>query len=480
MKNVLATFLTILMLIPISAFGEILTIRHSVKQTFGGGQSPDDARISGIALAKREALEKAGTYIESLTVVKNSQVEKDEILALTAGVLKAEVISQKNYHTNDAFGIEIVVNVVVDTSVLEERVKKLLQDKTHLTQLKDTQKREKELLQKVAQLEEENRKLTAKKQSTVQLEKEFQQASDGLTAVEWFNKASALWDGRKYAAPEKAIEHLNNAIKLQPAYADAYTMRGLAYFYLGQYQRAIEDCNEAIRLKPDNVPAYINRGLAYINLANYQRGIEDCNEALRLQPDNALAYNNRGLAYRRIGQNQRAIEDCNEAIRLRKPRWGLMKFLLKSDFAEAYLNRGFAYNNLGQHQRAIEDYSEAIRLKPDYADAYNNRGGAYTQLGQHQRAIEDYNQAIRLKPDYFQPYSNLGIAYNALGQYQLTIQNCNEAIRLKPDYADAYYLRGNAYLWQGNNNLGCRDAQKACELGNCKLQEWVKTNGKCL
>ena len=53
-------------------------------------------------------------------------MEKDEILALAAGVLRAEVISQKNYHTDDAFGIEIVVNVIVDTSVLEERVKKQL------------------------------------------------------------------------------------------------------------------------------------------------------------------------------------------------------------------------------------------------------------------------------------------------------------------------------------------------------------------
>ena len=179
MRTNLAIFLILLLLFPVSAIGEILTIKQTVKQTFGGGQSADDARIYAIAKAKREALEKAGTYIESLTVVKNSQVEKDEILALTAGVLKAEVISQKNYASDDAFGIEIVVNVVVDTSVLEERVKKHLQDKTHLTQLKDTQKREKELLQKVAQLEEENRKLTAKKQSTEKLKKEFQQASQG-------------------------------------------------------------------------------------------------------------------------------------------------------------------------------------------------------------------------------------------------------------------------------------------------------------
>ena len=233
------------------AIGEVIKVTHSVKQTFGGGQSPDDARIAAMAKAKREALEKAGTYIESLTVVKNSQVEKDEILALAAGVLQAEVISQKNYHTDDAFGIEIVVNVVVDTSVLEERVKKQLQDKTHLKQLQDSQKREKELLRKVAELEEKNKQLMANKQSTENISKEFQQTSQGLTAEDWFRKAFGLWDGEKFTNPEKAIEYLDKAIKLEPDADGAYYNRGLAYYNLGQHQRAIEDYNKAIRLEQD-------------------------------------------------------------------------------------------------------------------------------------------------------------------------------------------------------------------------------------
>jgi len=146
-------------------------------------------------------------------------VEKDEILALAAGVLKAENVSPKNYASDDAFGIKIIVNVIVDTAVLEEKVKKQLQDRTHLTELKEIQKREKELLQKVAQLEEENRKLTTTKQNSQQLKKEFQQASEGLTAVDCLYKAYALWDGQKVTDPQKAIEYLNNAIKLQPDYA---------------------------------------------------------------------------------------------------------------------------------------------------------------------------------------------------------------------------------------------------------------------
>ncbi|MEN6467687.1 MAG: tetratricopeptide repeat protein [Smithella sp.] len=328
-----------------------------------------------MAKAKREALEKAGTYIESLTVVQNSKVEKDEILALAAGVLKAEVVSQKNYHTDDAFGMEIVVNVVVDTSLLEDRVKKQLQDRAHLNQLKETQEREKKLLQKVAQLEEENRKLSAKKQSTKKLKKEFQQASQKLKAVDWYNKALSLLNlnSGELTESKRVIEYLNNAIKLQPDYTDAHINRGSAYIILGQYQLAIADINQAMRLKPDDAYyLYYNRANAYSALGLYQRAIEDYNEALRQKPDDILdgsAYRSRGNAYAMLGQYQLAIEDYSKAIQLRP------------DHAVAYYSRGTAYSKLSHHQSAIEDYNEAIRLKPDYADAYYNRGYVYLNQG---------------------------------------------------------------------------------------------------
>jgi hypothetical protein len=50
---------------------------------------------------------------------------------------------------------------------------------------------------------------------------------------------------------------------------------------------------------------------------------------------------------------------------------------------------------------------------------------------------------------------------------------------LKPDDANAYNNKGVTYLLQGKKNLGCRDAQKACALGNCKALEWAKGEGYC-
>jgi len=36
------------------------------------------------------------------------------------------------------------------------------------------------------------------------------------TASDWLEKEKALWDGKQYTDPKKAIKYLNNAIKLEP------------------------------------------------------------------------------------------------------------------------------------------------------------------------------------------------------------------------------------------------------------------------
>ena len=68
MPKIIISIFLVLTFLCSPAMSKTITVKHTVRQAFGGGQSPDDARISAMAKAKREALEQAGTYIESLTV----------------------------------------------------------------------------------------------------------------------------------------------------------------------------------------------------------------------------------------------------------------------------------------------------------------------------------------------------------------------------------------------------------------------------
>ncbi len=104
----------------------------------------------------------------------------------------------------------------------------------------------------------------------------------GETAADWFYKANALSDGKKYTDPIKAIEYLNNAIKMQPDDETYYYNRGVAYDNLGQYQPAIKDYNQAIRLQPDYPKAYNNRGINYLSQGNNTLGCSDARKACAL------------------------------------------------------------------------------------------------------------------------------------------------------------------------------------------------------
>jgi Tfp pilus assembly protein PilF len=189
--------------------------------------------------------------------------------------------------------------------------------------------------------------------------------------------------------------------------------------------------------------------------------------ALKVTDYNWLAYNNRGVAYNDLGNYRQAIEDYDRAIEI------------NPGFAMAYYNRGIAFKRLGDFKQAIKDYDRAIEIRPGYATAYNNRGSAYNGLGNYRQAIEDLNRAIEIKPGYAEAYNNRAKAYNGVGNYRQAIKDLYRAIEIKQGYADAYYNRAIVYLKQGDNILGCRDAQKACELGDCKVLEMAKDRGLC-
>ncbi|MBE9547503.1 MAG: tetratricopeptide repeat protein [Proteobacteria bacterium] len=321
------TLVFIILIFTGSAVAEIKTFTHTVKQPFGGSQSPDDARVAAMVKAKREVLEMAGTYLESFTIVKENVVKKDEILALAAGVLKARIVSQENYASKDGFGIIIKAKVDVDTSVLEDRIRKLLQDRSLLEKYKESKRREKELLVRIKKLEKKNRKLqksvsTTHTQEKENLKKEFKKATQELTATEWNDKALALVKDSKWTDPDRVIRYLNQAIKLDPNFAVAYYNRGTAWGRKGEYDIAIRNFNKAIELNSQLTGAYYNRGKAWAEKGEHDRAIKDYSRAIELNPRDGKAYYNRGVAYTKLGQNGKAASNLNDYLRIRGNRDG--------------------------------------------------------------------------------------------------------------------------------------------------------------
>ena len=145
-----------------------------------------------------------------------------------------------------------------------------------------------------------------------------------FSAQAWFS-VGYLGQEHKKGTLETAIDAYDKALRLKPAYPEAYNNRGVAKGYLGRHEAALTDYDMALRLKPDDAEVYNNQGNAKDNLGRHEEALADYDMALRLKPDDAEVYN----------------------------------------------NRGNAKDNLGRHEEALVDYDEAIRLNPDYASAYS-------------------------------------------------------------------------------------------------------------
>ena len=170
-----------------------------------------------------------------------------------------------------------------------------------------------------------------------------------LQARAWFS-IGYLLSGEERGDLEAKRDAYTKAIKLNPAFAEAYVNRGGTKNRLGQHEEAIADYDRALELTPADDYAYYNRGNAKRRLGQHEEAIADYDRALELNPADADAYNNRGIAKRNLGQHEEAIADYDRALEL------------NPNMVEAYLNRGNAKETLGRLNEARTDYQQALVL----------------------------------------------------------------------------------------------------------------------
>jgi len=159
--------------------------------------------------------------------------------------------------------------------------------------------------------------------------------------------------------PDLAREHLTNAIKLNPNFAEAYNLRGRCTKYLEGYDSALDDFLKAVELKPDFGEAWRNLGNAFLYLERYDDMISAFDKSIELMPDSVLAVNNRGYGYFVIGKYELALEDHEKAVQL------------DPNYAEAHYDKGMALKKLGKISSAEEALHEATRLKESSEDTFH-------------------------------------------------------------------------------------------------------------
>jgi tetratricopeptide (TPR) repeat protein len=169
----------------------------------------------------------------------------------------------------------------------------------------------------------------------------------------------------------------------------------LKYYQVGNYEKCILAAQEALKINPKFAEAYNNICSAYNGLKKYKEAENACLKALELKPDFSLAKGNLNAA-------RTAKKSLEQSAELAK----------KSPTAENYLNLSLTYYNNGLYKECVEACKMAVTIKPDMYAAYNNMCSAYTLLKEYDKAIEACEKALRIKPDFQLAKNNLNWAAN--------------------------------------------------------------------
>ena len=115
-----------------------------------------------------------------------------------------------------------------------------------------------------------------------------------------------LWDA--------AIDHLQEAVRLRPDYADAYFNLGSVLFQRGKIDQAIAQWQKTLAINPRDAEAHRNVGDALRKQGKVREAISEYDQALHIAPENSAALNN--LAWILATSSDASMRDGARAVTL--------------------------------------------------------------------------------------------------------------------------------------------------------------------
>ncbi|MDR2434430.1 MAG: tetratricopeptide repeat protein [Treponema sp.] len=205
----------------------------------------------------------------------------------------------------------------------------------------------------------------------------------------WTDNTGYVWWGVVRNGREEQVAPATRlcAERIPAGIAFASFTSGDANRSAGRYTEAIEEYDEAIRVEPNYAQIYNNRGLAYYQKGDYDRAIADFNQAITLDPNYADAYNNRGRTYYAKGDLDRSLTDYNQAI------------TLDPEFHLAYHGRAQVYMAKTDYTKAYTDMRRAGSLFPREAVYIVTQGEILIAMKEFKRAVTILEAALLINPN---------------------------------------------------------------------------------
>ena len=261
---------------------------------------------------------------------------------------------------------------------------------------------------------------------------------------------------------DEAVTHFEEALRLDPNYAEARFNLGNAFFRLRRAADARREYERALELNPRIAVAQTNLGILLLELGETKEGIKHLEEAVRIEPRAAVAQQRLSDALVKEGREAEAVQhfeaaakvdpaaastDAQNLIALALLREGKPAEALAQanrtleatpNSTTALTNYGIILAELRQLDEAVAQFEKALEIDASNAEAHYNLGNALLMRREVPEAMKHFQEAVALRPDYAAAHLNLGNTLAESGRSEEAIAEYEKALAIRPDYANAH------------------------------------------
>ncbi len=212
-------------------------------------------------------------------------------------------------------------------------------------------------------------------------------------AFEEFTKGRYFWNKRTGESLRLAIASFENAVRLDPKFADAYVGLADSYFLLVDYsydvseqnvRNANDNLDKALAIDPNLPDAYVTRGLIQTTHDwNWAAAETSFLKATDLAPRSSNARHRYALLLTKLGRFAEAESQIVEARRLDPTSPGIN------------MNLGAVYFFAARYPEAAAQLRKAIDLDPSFSSPRWYLARCLWRQGEQRAALEEYARASR-------------------------------------------------------------------------------------
>lgn len=221
---------------------------------------------------------------------------------------------------------------------------------------------------------------------------------------------------------DTAAEDFSQAIKLNPAFAEAYFNLGLVRVQQAHYSEAATSLSRSVELKPNLRGANLFLGIALYRQDQYAKAAAALKHETAIDPSNAQAFMWLGIAQLANGDALAASYSLDKAAQL------------KPDDVDILYHRGRAHMLVSK-----DSYEQMYKLAPDSWRVHQVLAQSFAEADRLDDAIAEAQLAIKLKPGEPGLHLALGDLYwrqNKLAEAESEFQN---ELKADPESSDAMY-----------------------------------------